>query len=211
MKTSSSPASVRQYLHRLAIATILAGVGLLALAWPAEAEIVYTPADIKIGENSSYNLDLNNDGVTDLIISTSQSQITCPPNSHIGIHDTVAETPVSGNGTVGSPPTLLVHGNQIGPSQTFYGGTGTMAWLEDCQIITGGGNWIHSQYCGYLCSEVTGLKGYLGLMFQIDGETHYGWAQLKVTVTPSKTQAVVTIMGYAYETIANMPIKAGQT
>ena len=39
MKTYSGPASVRR-LSRFAIATILAGVGLLVLAWPAEAEII---------------------------------------------------------------------------------------------------------------------------------------------------------------------------
>jgi hypothetical protein len=70
MGTSSVANSVL-HLSRFAVATIFVGVGLLALAHPAVAQIVYTPTDITIAPNTSYNLDLNNDGVTDFVISTS--------------------------------------------------------------------------------------------------------------------------------------------
>lgn len=132
---------------------------------------------------------------------------------HTGLYDTVAESLVSGNGAEGSPPTNLKEGFQIGPSETFYGGAGTMAWLQSCQFVTGGGNWIDEQYCGYDCYHQKGLLGYLGLMFQIDGETHYGWALLSVGVVPNKAkpQVLVTPYGYAYETTPGVPINAGQT
>src|ERR1035438_5918307 len=75
MKTSG-PESVRRRLNRFAIATIVAGVVLLALARPVTAKIVYKSSSIKIGfcqvcVSSSYNLDLNDDGVTDFTISVS--------------------------------------------------------------------------------------------------------------------------------------------
>jgi hypothetical protein len=38
---------------------------------------------------------------------------------------------------------------------------------------------------------------YLGLKFQIKGNTHYGWARLNVKV--SKTTITATLTGYAYE------------
>jgi carboxypeptidase T len=41
-------------------------------------------------------------------------------------------------------------------------------------------------------------------MFQINGEIHYGWAQLSVEASTA------TLMGYAYETIPGMPINAGE-
>ncbi len=53
---------------------------------------------------------------------------------------------------------------------------------------------------------------YLGLQFQINGETHFGWARINVVLrqNPRRTwQARVT--GYAYETIPQKPIRAGQT
>ena len=206
MRTSSGFKSVHQHLNSFAI---LAGLVLLTVTWPAEAEIVYTPANINIGENGSYNLDLNNDGVTDFVISTNQSQVTCALG-HTGLYDTVTETPASGNGAEGSSPAKLTDGKQIGPAQTFYGGTGTLAWLQSCQFLTGGDNWIDEQYCGYDCYHPKGLKGYLGLVFQIDGETHYGWALLSVKVSAPKSAATVTLTGYAYETTPAVPIKAGQ-
>ncbi len=192
MRTSSGSASIRQSFSSFAIATILA-VGLLALALPAAAEIVYTPTNITIeGNGSSYNLDLNNDGVTDFTFTLTAVPRICDPPGFCGwVFFTLVETPVSGNGAEGSPPARLTLGNQIGPSQSFYGGTGTMVCL------CGQDNWNNG---------LNGKHGYLGLSFQIDGETYYGWAKIAVNI---KT-GVVTLGGYAYETVANMPIKAGE-
>jgi hypothetical protein len=47
------------------------------------------------------------------------------------------------------------------------------------------GNWI---------ADYKGLHGHLGLMFQINGETHYGWAGLTVTsfIHTVKTSSLCT-------------------
>ena len=50
---------------------------------------------------------------------------------------------------------------------------------------------------------------YLGIKFHISGHTHYGWARLSVTM--GKFGPVVTLTGFAYETIAGQGIIAGQT
>lgn len=50
---------------------------------------------------------------------------------------------------------------------------------------------------------------YLGIKFQSSGRTHYGWARLSVTM--GKFGPVVTLTGYAYETLAGQGITAGQT
>ena len=47
---------------------------------------------------------------------------------------------------------------------------------------------------------------YLGLSFQRNGRTHYGWARLNVGAAN-----YANLTGYAYETIAGKSIKAGQT
>src|ERR1035438_4644297 len=104
--------------NRFAIAATLA-VGLLALAWPAKAQIVYTPTNITLTPNSHYNLDLRNDGVTDFTISDNLARCTkqkCIRHAAV----TVRETLASGNGVEGHPPAELITGDQIGPSQTFY-------------------------------------------------------------------------------------------
>ena len=51
---------------------------------------------------------------------------------------------------------------------------------------------------------------YLGFKFKIDGQFHYGWARLSVALS-AHSRYTATITGYAYETIANKGITAGQT
>jgi hypothetical protein len=48
---------------------------------------------------------------------------------------------------------------------------------------------------------------YLGLKFMIQGQVHFGWARLNVSVTHDFFTATLT--GYAYETIPNKPIITG--
>jgi hypothetical protein len=55
-------------------ATGAAGASILALAQPAHAEIVYTPANQTISANQQFALDLNNDGIEDFEIVTNSSQ-----------------------------------------------------------------------------------------------------------------------------------------
>jgi hypothetical protein len=50
---------------------------------------------------------------------------------------------------------------------------------------------------------------YLGLQFMINGEVHYGWARLSVECHDGNVGALLS--GYAYETVPNEGLKAGQT
>jgi hypothetical protein len=50
---------------------------------------------------------------------------------------------------------------------------------------------------------------YLGIQFQSGGEVHYGW--VRITVINEFNVYDLNITGYAYETVANQSIVAGQT
>jgi hypothetical protein len=53
---------------------------------------------------------------------------------------------------------------------------------------------------------------YLGLQFEINGESHFGWARLNVVFRQNPVPTwEVRVTGYAYETIAGKPLRAGQT
>jgi hypothetical protein len=69
MKRPRKPACLSQSVHNrlnmYALAASAAGVTLLALAPPSEAEIIYTKAQHVIPKGGHYNLDLNHDGKTD--------------------------------------------------------------------------------------------------------------------------------------------------
>src|SRR5580704_3243409 len=64
-KTAKLSESTQQRLNMYALVAGAAGVGMLAMAQPAAAKIVYTPAHINLGFDQVTPLDLNHDGITD--------------------------------------------------------------------------------------------------------------------------------------------------
>jgi hypothetical protein len=56
--------SLNKRLNYYALAASAAGVSLLSLSQPANAEIIFTPANVTTGApGSTYNLDLDNDAL----------------------------------------------------------------------------------------------------------------------------------------------------
>jgi hypothetical protein len=67
---------LHRQLNMYAVAASAAGVGMLALAQPTEAKIVYTPTYQRFLPNTDLNIDLNNDGVVDFTLINSQYCVT---------------------------------------------------------------------------------------------------------------------------------------
>src|ERR1019366_958314 len=67
-RTVKLPQSLNCGLTVYALAPGAAGIGVLAVPEPAQAQIVYTPAHIVLEAGSTVNLDLNHDGITDAAI-----------------------------------------------------------------------------------------------------------------------------------------------
>ena len=191
---SEAPLSrkLNRKLAGYATAATAAGVGVLAFAQPAAAKIVFTPTSRFIPSNSVYKLDVNHDGIADFII---QNSYAC--NSDY-CYAGLSALPQAGNGVEGAPGFLgipyafaLKQGATIGSSRPFSGklmlnyGMGSVGRWKDVR------------------------KRYLGLKFQINGTTHFGWARLTVGLHGSRIIAYLS--GFAYETTPNTPIVAGQT
>jgi hypothetical protein len=195
--TSKLSPSTHKRLNSYALAASTASVGMLALALPAEATIIYTPTHQVIKNRVSYNLDLNRDGTTDFALQVKRVSGTTTFSTHL------SAKPAAGNGVrgfesqFGAWASALKPGAAIGPNQYFPG----QAMAE--VVHTAGGN------TDFLGSWLNVKNRYLGLQFKIAGKMHYGWARLSVQVTQSST--IATLTGYAYETIAGKPIDAGQT
>jgi hypothetical protein len=180
-----------------AAAATASGVSLLALAQPAEGEVVYTPTHVVVGAGATYILDVNNDGLADFRFgnvgrSTFGVFYVEPWGSFTNAEEVQS---------VGPPyPLLLNRGAKIGSGGFFYGTRGGSSYG---QILAGAldggdfGNWPNVS------------KRYLGLRFLVNGENHYGWARLRVRINGNQVDALLT--GYAYETVANTSIRAGQT
>jgi len=52
---------------------------------------------------------------------------------------------------------------------------------------------------------------FLGLMFDVGGQEYFGWAELTVTTgVTGRPFVTATLTGYAYDTVANQSLTAGQ-
>jgi hypothetical protein len=190
-KTADLTEPVHHQLNMYAIAAGAAGVGVLALAQPVEAKIVYTPAHRVIGPDSSYLLDLNHDGITDFTITNIYN---CPDSCV----SSIAAKPANGTHGVEGQRSLWAYalkaGAIIGPKRPFSASVLEFAGSGICH--PDGSHWCN-------------LKRYLGLSFKIHGKTHYGWARISMGSARGRIKAL--LLGYAYETIAGKAIIAGAT
>jgi hypothetical protein len=181
--------STQRRLTSYALAAGAAGVGVLALASPSEAEIVYTPTNVMIHTNVGLKLDLNGDGVADFELLNST-------RGAVGGQRVAPK--VTGNHVIGSGiyASALLPGVTIGNGGPFaHRARGTLmaGWSDFSNFLSSHGPWKNTR------------NRYLGFKFLINGEVHFGWARLSVDVSD------VLLTGYAYETVANKAIVAGQT
>ena len=196
------------------LVTGAAGLGLLAAA-PAEADIITSHVaesfDFRPAATNSYRVlipvDLNNDGVNDFELRGVGGQFNSGANAALsfvgfggaGALDKAAAlpkgTPIGPTGSFESVANM-VHGfvNNYRPSASVGG-----AWAG---TVSKNGQYGHVN------------DAYLGLTFDINGQVHFGWAEL-INVTTVAGGGDVEISGelvaYAYDTVADQSIEAGQT
>jgi hypothetical protein len=180
------------------ITTVAIAVGALlmsplAFVPTAAAEVVYTPVNVTLYGNGSIKLDLNHDGITDFVLHSASQITTCGDRG--GRFGSTTIAPTTGDGVVVSHldfAAVLPSGIPIDASATFYNAKAVVTQFSCLQ----GNQRLH-------------VAGYLGLEFQINGQTHYGWAQVIIDVTYGWMHT--TLDGFAYETVPGRAIKTGQT
>jgi len=206
------PSQLSESLHKrlgaYTIAASAAGVGMLASAQPAEARIVYTPAHVDC--SALCLVDVNHDGQSDLQVA--------------GIGETSATSCafVSGVGASAFTSRYSPRNTLVGKETRFHFVSALPAGVLIRAANNIGGNMALIKPNG--CNHTTTFRGpwanggegvknrYLGLKFYFKKRAHYGWLRLNVVVHRQHNPAFqVTLTGYAYETIPNKPIKAGQT
>jgi hypothetical protein len=202
------PDSIHQQLTTYALAAGAAGVGLLALAQPVQAKIVYTPAHVKFTQFPPVPLDLDHDGKADFMLALGGDASSAgawqyaweyAPRSHSANQD-VATAKGGYRAAV-----ALRAGSRIGPGRLFGDGDILVKHFSHFGRGSSYTNWY-----GQWGNAGKGLKNrYLGLKFAIDGKIHFGWA--RVTVSTNGGTFTATLTGYAYETIPNKSIIAGKT
>ena len=201
-KPSKLPESLHQRLNSYALAASAAGVGILALAQPAEAKIVYT----RTHKICPCKISLNNDGIYDFAIGSASK-----PGEHYGVYP--VRPLIQGNRVWGAFHTsdyyrsaqwafALRSGALIRAIPKPKGSTAMLIW----EANSTGNGYFSTSFLGYWANV---QRRYLGLRFIVSGKVHYGWARLSVSCP--NTNCSATLTGYAYETIPDKPIVTGKT
>jgi hypothetical protein len=196
---------IARRLNLYAVAAGAAGVSVLALAAPSDAEVIVTVVNQTIGHNQRYAIDMNNDGTTDFIIRNSFEADTFSgrlayfrdPTRVLAAAD--AEVWTSGLMDAGFAAALPA-GREIGAGKKWKISPALLesTWGGFSEGQYDLGNWFRTQ------------NHFLGLQFRISGQLHYGWARLSVQ-NQGLGSMQVTIASFAYETEPNKTIRAGQT
>jgi hypothetical protein len=180
--------SLEQALDRYSLAASAVGLSVLALASPADASVVFTQVHRQITPDHEFFLDLNHDGINDFgvyDVSLGVGVIPLQPGAAM----------LQGGGCNPSPgAAALKAGAQIGKAQFFEASATCMA------SFSLDGSFSDGAWPG-------AVNRFLGLKFEISGQTHFGWARLSVTRSPY----TATLTGYAYETVPDRTIIAGKT
>jgi hypothetical protein len=207
-----------------------AGVGMLAGAQPADAEVVYTPANTPILINTPVALDLNNDGTIDFELSNiyrAFDRKSCTNNCSFGADATLKVTPEAAENAIWA---IDVASHRTGAShqktkKSVREAAAPVPWgvvVGPERKLQAAPTVMHSEifsgtifgFASYRSFGPWGEKRqfagpYLGLKFTAGGEVHYGWA--RITVQANQLTITATLTGYAYETVANRPIITGVT
>lgn len=150
----------------------------------ASGEVIYTAVNKTLSGNGSMGLDLDQNGIRDFTLVAASHLTSC------GIRG----------------------GALAGSVQIKAGGNAVVSTHPNLAALLPSGTRIKFQRPPYIVDQffcsVHHVEGYLGLEFQIYGQTHYGWAQISVDVSPTSTRT--TLIGFAYETIPNQAINTGQ-
>jgi hypothetical protein len=212
-KTFKLSDSLSRQLTTYAQVASAAGVSVLALAGASQAKVVYTETYQVTHTGFPLYIDLNHDGIKDFLLRTTFYAGTA--GLEVGLNasgcrntkNVVAGRRFSRSGYFLSAAYAFPAGARIGPKGNFSVRFPLMAE----ELFNG----VGSQYSDLGAWVGTG-KGvtdrYLGLKFVVRGEVHYGWAKLSVTLGHHRQFDDVsgTLTGYAYETVPDKPIIAGQ-
>lgn len=166
---------------------------ILATCCPATASIVFTmpPNPVHAGilpDEPPAAIDLNDDGVIDFIIPGGNAQINVLPqgfNRVLSIDEfgTLYAADLSEGSFIGADP---------GDGRVWGAGSPVMA-----ACFSGGGVVCFGNFLGGI--------DYLGAEFEIAGNTHYGWLEIR----SRDGIPFIDVLSWAYETEPGMGILAG--
>ena len=187
------------------------------------AQIVYTDVnpDIVSRCNSDscsgdYSLDLNNDGINDFILSPRKKAFICSCfgfdgryHNYAGGRDSAVISSTS-QSWIADRVGGYVLNTLIDSSLPWTNAIHILATKPDvCVPCPTFGYWTSHQPGTGPWNNINGK--YLALKTQVGSDFYYGWVKLGVATATGIDLVSITIMEYAFNSIPNQPILAGQT
>ncbi len=207
--TRLNPAISEGFDKRLVAYAAVAGAGLLASAPSAVAGVIYNPTtfgnDYPYPPSSAFSIDLNGDAQNDFLFGTSAGYSF---RNFIGYGIGGAQL----LGVGGGWDALFVPGsNTIGPGNSpWTASSARLAGASGYWTSYGGG----STWLGWDLGQFTDKgEGYLGVRIPTGqpDSYNYGWIRFYVAVDERNTSLPIlaTVRGWAYESVADTAIHAG--
>jgi hypothetical protein len=190
-----------QCLKQYAVAALgVAGMSAVAAAQAPAHQIWYTAVNIPLTTltPTTVPIDFNHDGITDLTISVTGGSVAF--SGHGGaVYGSINETPAPGNFAIGGHAIPL--GVPIDLGGAFKSARQQLAFADYYVVSSVVGTISNGPF-----KNVT--NKYLGVKILIGGQTHEGWVRLTLNLDKGKITGAIT--GYAFNTLANAGIAAGQ-
>jgi len=188
---------LNEVLERRMLLYVLAAGAALAGTPASQAKVVFTASNAIVdAPHDTLNIDLDNDGQTDVVLTASYVYTD-------GLsYQSIMATAHNGNAVITSakrpfPFALaLTKGTPIGSSDASK-------FFRQGALERGP---FQVQNMGYFLNM---RNRYLGVRFLINGQTHFGWIGFRHVKGGKGLYAEALLGGWAYETIPDKAIKAG--
>lgn len=186
------PSLLDEVLERRMLLYVLAAGATLAGASSAQAGAVFTRSNAVLSlESKHLSIDMNNDGTTDFVLTDECFSST----SCFGGVTMYAKGEGENGVEAGNRWAIaLFPGSQVGPAEAF----------KQHGDMLAGGSYFGGRTSSYGPFAHTRFRS-LGVKFLIKGQVHYGWIGFR-----SVNNFAATLIGWAYESEANTPIRVGQ-
>jgi hypothetical protein len=205
-KTVTLSRPLQRQLNQYALSACAAGVSALALAQPAQAEIIYTPAHKSLPVNRLFYLDLNHDGTKDFkffLHSVLGSGYWSNSLKLDGMRRKNQVWSFVSSSFINACAAALPKGTKVTSKSPF--GPGYQFMFFAGSSFGGAGS-----FCPRLSFRQK-TPAYLGLKFSIKGKIHFGWPRFENIHSGGPGNPSAELTGYAYETTPNKPIVTGKT
>ncbi len=187
----------------------------------ANAQIIYTDVNpnmvlsciFQTNCSPDYSLDLNNDGINDFVLSARKEFVNCgecgPQGGHTMANGDSAVISSTSNcwiaDTTGGYALNTLIDSSLGWTNAIHTLVTKRVNCVSCAPSPG----AHLVYSPESGPWINVSGNYLPLKIQVGTNFYYGWVKLSVAIGSNTVS--ITIMEYAYNSLPNQPILAGQS